>query len=146
VIDCPFCSIDDERQRILEERQYVYIIPSNPRLVPHHLLVIPKRHIERPSELEPEERRELFDTVIEFQEKIIALQWAPGCDVRQNCRPFLPQNNIKIDHAHWHLLPRWPEDDLYLRTQIFERDVFTKLSPTEMRQEMEILQSILRAP
>ena len=43
---------------------------SNPRLMEGHLLVIPKRHVEKLSELNEEERKELFDTVIEYQEKI----------------------------------------------------------------------------
>ncbi|MBI1838736.1 MAG: HIT domain-containing protein [Candidatus Colwellbacteria bacterium] len=142
---CPFCSVDENRQRVLVERKRVYIMPSNPMLVPHHLLVIPKRHVELPSELAPEERHELFETVIEFQEKIRATSRGMGCDVRQDCRPFLPQSDYKVDHVHYHLLQRQFGDELYQKTQIFEKDIFDKnrLSKREMTQEIEALKSLL---
>ncbi len=138
---CPFCSVDENRQRILVERKRVYIMPSNPMLVPHHLLVIPKRHVELPSELTAGERYELFETVIEFQEKIRATSRGMGCDVRQNCRPFLPQDDYKVDHVHYHLLQRQFGDELYQKTQIFEKDIFdrNRLSSQEMIEEIGTL-------
>lgn len=86
---CRFCTIDEERQQVLEKRNHVYIMPSNPRLIPGHLLVIPIRHIEDPTDLRTDEQYELFDTVIELQTKILMLKAGMGCEVRQNCRPFL---------------------------------------------------------
>ncbi|MEK7123070.1 MAG: HIT domain-containing protein, partial [Patescibacteria group bacterium] len=86
--DCPFCHIKErEQERVLEEREHVFVILSDPRLVPGHLLVIPRRHVEKLSELDAEEREELFDTVVKYQEKILD-KHAAGCDIRQNYRPF----------------------------------------------------------
>ena len=145
---CPFCSIDKERQRVLMECIYVYVMPSNPRLTLHHLLVIPKRHILYPSELRPEERQELFDTVIWFQARILTSLPGMGCDVRQNLRPFLPEDDVKVDHIHWHLLPRTREDEIYLKTQVHEKDLFEKgrLPPEVMKQEMATLRRLLFLP
>ena len=139
---CPFCEVDEQRHPVLEKRDYVYVMPSNPRLVPGHLLVIPIRHIEHPTDLRTDEQYELFDTVIELQEKILTLKPSIGCDVRQHCRPFLPESDVKVDHIHWHLLPRELDDELYLQTQIFERDVFKMLSPDEMRREEQRLRQL----
>jgi len=70
--------------------------------MPGHLLVIPKRHLEKLSELSKQEREELIDLIIEFTEKILN-GLARGCDIRQNYRPFQTENNLKVDHLHIHL-------------------------------------------
>lgn len=137
-MDCPFCDIDKEKTRILKEGKNVLVIFSNPRLMESHLLVIPKRHIVRLSELNQEEREELFNNVIEFQEKITQ-RLTKGCDIRQNYRPFQKQNHIKVDHLHIHLQPRDFEDELYKKCQIFERDVFKELTEEEMERILRIL-------
>ena len=66
---CPFCDINEEKTKILWEGKYVFVALSNPRLMPGHLLVIPKKHVEKISELNAKEKRELFDTLETFQEK-----------------------------------------------------------------------------
>ena len=129
-MDCPFCSIDKQRTRILKEGKYVLVVLSNPRLVDGHLLVIPKRHVEIPSELNEEERKELFDTLLEFQEKICS-KFSSGCDIHQNYRPFQKQGQIKVDHLHFHLIPREFEDELYQKCQIYEKDIFRMLTEEE---------------
>ena len=96
-MSCPFCNIQTKRTRIIRKGKHTLVILSNPRLVEGHLLVIPKRHIVKMSELNKEEKEELLDTVIEFQEKIIS-RFASGCDIRQNYRPFQKEDGIKIDH------------------------------------------------
>ncbi|MFB6075592.1 MAG: HIT family protein [Candidatus Aenigmatarchaeota archaeon] len=70
-MDCPFCNIDTEKTCILEEREHTRVIFSNPRLMPGHLLVIPKRHVEKLAELNKEEKKEIFDVTIEFEERIL---------------------------------------------------------------------------
>jgi len=62
--------------------------------MPGHLLVVPKRHVEKLSALQEDERRELFEKVIQFQEKILS-KLASGCDIKQNYRPFQKQSNLK---------------------------------------------------
>lgn len=133
---CPFCNLQRERDRLLHDGEGVWVILSNPRLVPGHCLVIPKRHIENVTALTPEERREIFDVLILFEEKVLA--HASGCDIRQNYRPFIPQNDIKVDHLHFHLIPREFEDELYRKAQRFERELFQPLGGTEQRKFMEL--------
>jgi len=130
-MDCPFCNIQTERTRIIKEGKHTLVILSNPRLVEGHLLVIPKRHVERISELNKEEKEELLDTVIEFQEKILS-RFASGCDIRQNYRPFQEEDGIKLEHLHINLQPREFEDELYQRCQIFEKEIFKELTDEEL--------------
>ena len=130
-MDCPFCNINSEKTRILKDKKFVRVIFSNPRLMPGHLLIVPKRHIEKLSELNKEEQKELFETIIEFQEKILG-KVASGCDIRINYRPFQKQDNLKVNHLHVHLYPRELFDELYDKCQIFEKDIFKDLPPEEL--------------
>ena len=129
-MECQFCKINKEKTIVVDEGEYTLVILSNPRLVEGHLLVIPKRHVEKLSELSKEERNELFGKIIEFQEKILS-KFSKGCDIRQNYRPFQTQDNLKVSHLHFHLQPRELFDELYKKCQIFEKDIFDDLSDSE---------------
>jgi len=130
---CPFCQINKTRNKILKEGKNTIVIFSNPRLMRGHLLVIPKRHVKKLSELSQEEQKELFDTAIEFQEKILQ-KLASGCDIRQHYRPFIKQNNLKINHLHIHLQPRELNDELYQKSQKYHRDIFKSLENQEVKE------------
>ena len=136
-MDCPFCNINSERTRVLEDKKFIRVIFSNPRLMPGHLLIVPKRHVEKLSELNEEEQKELFETIIEFQEKILS-KIASGCDIRINYRPFQKQDNLKVNHLHVHLCPRELFDELYEKCQVFEKDVFKDLTPEELNKMLKI--------
>jgi ATP adenylyltransferase len=133
---CPFCEIDLGKTEVIEESELCFVALSNPRLIVGHLLVIPKRHVERPWELSAKEAAALYEVVIRYQKKIVDLGIATGCDVRQNYRPFIPQGKIKVDHMYFHLLPREPEDEYFEKVQIGERDLWRDLSQTE-RQKLK---------
>lgn len=132
-MDCPFCKIDSERTRIIKKGKHAFVVFSNPRLMKGHLLIIPKRHVEKISELNSAERKELFDLVVEFQEKILK-NIAKGCDIRQNYRPFQKQTDFKIHHLHVHLQPRSLKDNLYKKMQIRETDIFKKITKKEVEE------------
>ncbi len=134
---CPFCEIDSKKSRVIAEKSSCYIMLSNPRLMPGHLLVIPRRHVLKPSELDAHERKEIFDTVIAYQEKIIT-KYAPGCDIRQNYRPFLKESDVKVDHVHFHLMPREMKDDMYFKSQLPLNELFSPLTEAERQKFEEI--------
>jgi len=90
--------------------------------------VIPKRHVEKISELTSDEKKEIFDLLVEFQEKL--LKRFSGCDIRQNYRPFQKDGNIKVSHLHFHLQPREFKDELYDKCQKYETEMF-KVLPEE---------------
>jgi len=103
-----------------------------------HLLVIPKRHVEKLQELNTNERKEVFDTTLEYQNKIIE-NVASGCDIRQHYRPFLSENDTKVDHAHIHLHPRKFEDELYTKSQQYESVLHKKLPDKEVEGVLNLL-------
>lgn len=135
---CPFCVIDQVRNRILQESENVRVIFSNPRLTKGHLLVVPKRHVERPWELEAAELKEIFQHIHDLQKKL-SETLGTGCDIRQNYRPFMKQGRLKVDHLHFHLLPRTFQDDLYERAMKYETDIFSELSDTEVEDVQKTL-------
>jgi len=132
VLNCPFCVIDERTTVIVENKELVYITLSNPRLVRGHLLIVPKRHIEKLAELSREERDALWDTVVEYQERIVSTV-STGCDIRQNYHPFQRQGRIKVDHLHIHLIPREFKDKIYQITQVYETELFKDLDEEEKR-------------
>ena len=104
-----------------------------------HLLVIPKRHVEKLQELNSDERKEVFDTTLEYQNKVIE-NVASGCDIRQHYRPFLSENDTKVDHAHIHLHPRKLEDELYTESrQQHESKLYKKLPDKEVEGVLDLL-------
>lgn len=136
-MECPFCNINKEKNRIIKTGKNFFVILSNPRLVEGHLLVIPKRHVEKLSELTAGERVELLDTVIYFQELILH-KLAKGCDIRQNYRPFQKESELKVTHLHIHLQPRELHDELYEKGQRFESDIFKALSDEEIEKFVKL--------
>src|SRR6185369_1458346 len=131
---CAFCNLD---KRVLRENDNAVVTLSNPRKVPGHFLVIPKRHVEKPWELTPAELQGIFELIFFVEQRIIG-KLGDGVDVRQNYRPFLQQDGLKVDHVHFHVLPRAREDYIYKVSEQFERDLFAELDDLE-RQEVEKL-------
>lgn len=129
---CPFCEIDKERTRIVGETERTLVLISNPSLMKFHLLVVPKRHVEKISELNTDEKREIFEQLEKFQEKL--LKKFGGCDIRQHYHPFRPQNELKVNHLHFHLQPRDLFDELYEKCQIHEKNIFRMLNQKELEE------------
>jgi diadenosine tetraphosphate (Ap4A) HIT family hydrolase len=135
--DCPFCS-DLVNERVVAESECVRVILSNPRLTKGHLLVIPKRHVEMPWELTNQEVSEIFDHIKILQKRLSEV-FGTGCDVRQNYRPFLKQGRLKVDHIHYHLIPRRFKDELYEKTLKYEVDIFTDITKKEAEEVRRLI-------
>lgn len=137
---CPFCELskDIERNRILRSNKLTTTFLSNPRLVPGHTLVIPNRHIEKPWELTHEELIAIFEEIKWAQAQIIDGGLGEGADTRQHYRPFLPQDGIKIDHVHFHVLPRKLNDNIFTNVQHKELEMFKPLSDEERTKVTQI--------
>ena len=120
VDSCPFCDANLIKQRVLWEDELTVTFLSNPRLMPGHTLVIPKRHIEEPWKLTKDELQAIFKNIWKIEQKIIEAGLGTGCDVRQNYRPFMPEGRVKVDHVHFHVMPRTMSDDLFQTSMQFE--------------------------
>jgi diadenosine tetraphosphate (Ap4A) HIT family hydrolase len=134
-IECPFCSPSG---RIIKDNKTAQIVLSNPRKVPGHFLVIPKRHVEKPWELTTDELKDIFDLIFFVEQKIIG-KLGDGCDIRQNYRPFMEQSQLKVDHVHFHVIPRSLNDYIYSVSEKYETDLFAKLDDTEQDAVIKLL-------
>jgi diadenosine tetraphosphate (Ap4A) HIT family hydrolase len=134
---CRFCKIDTFHTRIVKEFKYCIVVLSNPRLMKGHLLVIPKRHVEKLSELKPIERKELFDTVALYCDKV--LKFSKGYAIHQNYMPMLEESMTKVNHMHIHIWPRNYHDEFYKKFLIHEHKLFRDLSEKEIN---EIIQKL----
>jgi diadenosine tetraphosphate (Ap4A) HIT family hydrolase len=133
--DCPFCDLED---RVLKENAHAFVILSDPRKMPGHCLVIPKRHIEKPWEISHEELQDVFDLVFFIEQKIIG-KLGDGCDVRQNYRPFMTESKLSVHHIHFHVYPRYFKDYVYKMSEQYETDLFTGLDPVEAKEFAKLL-------
>lgn len=103
-----------------------------------HLLVIPKRHIEQPWDMTDIELQETFAHIHDLQKRLSST-FGTGCDVRQNYRPFIKQGRLKVDHLHFHLLPRTFQDELYEQSMKYETDIFIELPSSEEDEVTSVL-------
>lgn len=133
--DCPFCNA---RERVLKENDLAQVVLSNPRKVPGHFLVMPKRHIEKPWDLTNEELAAIFELIFFIEQRIIG-KLGEGCDIKQNYRPFLPQSRLKKDHIHFHVYPRSLNDYLYKVAEVYETDLFADLDDLERNEVAKLL-------
>ena len=136
--NCPFCTTAREEDRILKEGEHFYVIFSNPRIMPGHLLVITKRHVQRLSELSDEEKKELLDLIIEFEEKILE-KLSVGCDIRQNYKPYVLNNRTSVKHFHFHLYPRDENDEFHKVIDPHHKTLYRDLPDEEKERLFKLL-------
>lgn len=132
---CPFC---DRDERVLKQNDLAQVLLSDPHKVPGHLLVIPKRHVEKPWELRHDELTSIFDLIFELEQKLLG-KLGDGFDVRQNYRPFMEQSNLKVDHIHFHVIPRSNEDYIYQISEKYDTDLFADLDDMERDAVVDML-------
>jgi diadenosine tetraphosphate (Ap4A) HIT family hydrolase len=133
--NCPFCHLGE---RIIKRNDLATLFLSNPRKVPGHILVVPNRHVERPWGLSKEELLAVFELIYWAEQKITA-SLAPGFDLRENYRPFLEQSQLKIDHIHYHVIPRGNLDRIYEVNEKHDIKLFQPLSDGEREEITKLL-------
>lgn len=134
--DCPFCNPQD---RVLKENERAIVILSNPRKVPGHFLVLPKRHVEEPWQLNRDELGDIFELIFFVEQRIIG-KLGDGVDIRQNYRPFKAHTtNFAANHILFHVIPRAKDDYIYSVSEQYEKDLFAELDALERKEVEKIL-------
>ncbi|MDB5175421.1 MAG: hypothetical protein JWM81_279 [Candidatus Saccharibacteria bacterium] len=135
VIDCPFC---EPQERVLKDNASAQVMLSDPRKVPGHLLVMPKRHVEKPWDMTEQEVQDVFELIFFVERRLIG-QLGDGCDIRQAYRPFLHQDALKVNHLTFHVIPRTKDDYLYSVAERYEQDLFAELDDLEREAVIKLL-------
>jgi diadenosine tetraphosphate (Ap4A) HIT family hydrolase len=133
--NCPFCH---PQERVLKQNDLAQVILSDPHKVPGHLLVMPKRHVEQPWELTHDEVTSVFDLIFEIEQKLIG-KLGDGFDIRQSYRPFRPQNEIKLNHLLFHVLPRSNDDYIFKVSEQYESGLYAELDDMERDAVIDLL-------
>ena|SRR3989344_5519676 len=108
--NCLFCKImrgELPCEKVIETSHYIAFKDINPK-APVHVLIVPKRHVERPEELRPEELADMF-TGSEEVGQILGVK-ETGYRLLFNVGKHAGQ---EIDHVHLHLLGGAPAKSMF---------------------------------
>lgn len=135
VKDCPFCN---PQERIVKENEIAQAILSDPHKVPGHILIMPKRHVEKPWDLQPEELKAIFELIFFIEQRFIG-ELGEGMDIRQSYRPFLSQDKLKLNHLTFHVIPRSQDDYLHQVSGQYEDGLYAELDDLEAQAVNKLL-------
>lgn len=136
--ECPFC--DFKSTEVVKSNERALVVLSNPRKVPGHTLVLPKRHIEEPWQLTADELVDIFKLIFFVEQRYLG-KLGDGVDIRQNYRPFKTQNKLKVNHVLFHVIPRADNDYIFSVSEQFEKDLFVDLDNLERKEVEKLLKS-----
>ena len=102
------------------------------------MLVVPKQHKEQPWKMTDAEILATWELVKKYQ-KLLSEKVGNGCDVREKYRPFLAESELKVNHLHWHSIPRTNQDKIYTKCQIGEKEIFERLGDGELPRLRRVL-------
>ena len=108
--DCLFCKIAAGKlpsDKIIESSHYVAFKDIHPK-APVHVLIVPKRHVERPEELRSEELADMFTG----SEEVAQILGVKDTGYRLIFNVCNHAGQI-IDHVHLHLLGGAPAQSMY---------------------------------
>ena len=128
--DCIFCGIvkgEIPCYRLYESELALAFLDINP-VTRGHALVVPKRHVEKLSQLSGQEVGEVFTTAAKLAEASLGALDAKGANLWVNQGRVAGQ---VVDHFHVHVVPRYAEEDLKIEVR------GEKLSDSEMRSIAE---------
>lgn len=134
---CVFCS-PEIKKRIVQQGKFSFVILSNPRITQGHLLIIPKRHIHKFSELKIRESEEIFKLLGIYQEKVLN-KLSKGTEIRQNYRPYKKDSKTHVNHFHFHVLPRDENDEIAKKVDIHRKTLYKDLSEKEHKKLLNLL-------
>ncbi|MFZ2151232.1 MAG: HIT domain-containing protein [Candidatus Absconditicoccaceae bacterium] len=98
---CPFCN--ENREDILENRKYFYVIPARSPYTPDHILIVPKRHVCLLKALEHKELIQMFELVAKWDKKLRKYHK----NISLLLRDGLSKQKVgkSVNHMHFHLIP-----------------------------------------
>jgi histidine triad (HIT) family protein len=112
--DCIFCKIlagEIPSARIYEDDDVLAFLDIEP-LAPGHTLVIPKDHHEQLTEMPADTMASVGHVLPKLARAVRAATGAEGLNILQCNAACAGQT---VDHVHYHIIPRRPEDGLGYR-------------------------------
>ena len=104
---CPFCEKVESGEGLVLANDWGIAFPDAFPLTEGHTLVVPRRHVARSEDLEPEEWTGLFELVRQAAAGGASAPGVEGVNVGFNSGEVAGQT---VFHAHVHVIPRRPGD------------------------------------
>jgi diadenosine tetraphosphate (Ap4A) HIT family hydrolase len=105
VSGCAFCDLPPGG--IVEQNPHALAVRDRYPIARGHTLVIPRRHVESPFELDPEELAAFWSLVADVRRSLAAQLTPDAFTIGLNDGVAAGQT---IMHAHVHVIPRWNGD------------------------------------
>lgn len=135
---CVFCS-PKIKERAIKAGWTSYVLLSNPRVAIGHLLIIPNRHIQKLSDLNAEEVKEIFKFLGHYQDRILE-KLSVGTEIRQNFKPYFPDSTTHVNHFHFHIIPRSKNDEISKMVDLHRKPLYKSLTKKEQSKITKILE------
>lgn len=157
---CPFCAIirgDDSKARVVYQDQNVTAFFPLAPATRGHTLVVPNRHVADYNDLTVAESRQLGAALRRTARGVRAAVSPDGMNIIQSTGAAATQS---VPHVHFHVLPRWHDDDMGLEwpkaaaeaetaqdaTLGLVRAMLpassTDVSPEDLRQHLSFIQGV----
>lgn len=129
---CVFCDAlqcgNDTEPLIIYRGEFCFVILNRFPYNNGHLLVMPKRHIQRPDMLTDGERIELMNLMVKAQTVLYAVYQCHGVNIGANIGEAAGAGIAQ--HMHFHVLPRWRGDTNFMTTTADVRVIPESLEET----------------
>lgn len=114
---CVFChaienDADHDAHLVLYMAEHTYVIMNRYPYTHAHLMVVPKRHVDRIEKLDAEEQRELSDLWFRSQSLVIEAFSPQGVNLGMNIGQAAGAGIES--HLHAHIVPRWVGDTNFM--------------------------------
>jgi diadenosine tetraphosphate (Ap4A) HIT family hydrolase len=131
LIACPFCSEEViERQKVYESPEALAILTYKPA-APGHMLIIPKRHVERFEGLQASEIAEMMEMIHKVDSAAKKIYGTSGSFIMEKNGPEAGQS---VPHVHFHYIPCHEGGSAaLLALKILTADLFSPLTEEEMK-------------
>ncbi|MEM5792881.1 MAG: HIT domain-containing protein [Candidatus Aenigmatarchaeota archaeon] len=139
--NCRFCEIVNKKEDMVFETEKVFVMINQYPYKEGHILVLPKKHIKDPREMDKETLMEFFKT-INFMLDILGEAYDTksfniGCNLGSAA-------SATYEHLHFQIVPRWEGDTGFM--EIFASTRVMKEHPKKTRDKLkEIIRSKSRS-
>lgn len=134
---CPFCSQEILSKQVVFEGEGAYALLNYKPAVPGHMMIIPKRHVERFEDLTSAEAAEIHAMIARVDRAEQKAFGATGYTLLQKNGAEAGQS---VPHIHFHYFPRKTgNSNLWLAFKIFTAHLFDPMSEEELRLERDRL-------
>ena len=138
-MDCPFCTNQEVKDRIVIENDLAFAFPTNTPIVPGHILICPKRHIQYYEDATLEERNAIEELRIKLKKALKTSLGVQGFNWAWNEDKIGGQS---VPHFHLHVVPRKEGDQgIY---QYEPREFLYRPAPRTVGTPNEELMEIVR--